>query len=60
MVSIRNQQMASTHYKRVTSNVHFGISSYKGNGIPKDSKKAVYWLTKAAEQGDALFVLRGS
>jgi len=31
-----------------------GLSYYKGDGVPKDIEKAIYWFTKAAEQGQAL------
>jgi len=30
---------------------NLGLLYYNGVGIPQDSKKAVYWYTKAAEQG---------
>jgi TPR repeat protein len=30
-----------------------GICYKSGQGVTKDEKKAVYWYTKAAEQGDA-------
>jgi len=30
---------------------NLGLLYYSGVGTPQDSKKAVYWLTKAAEQG---------
>jgi TPR repeat protein len=33
---------------------NLGSMIYSGQGTPKDDKQAVYWFTKAAEQGDAL------
>jgi TPR repeat protein len=32
---------------------NLGLMYSKGTGTPKDYKQAVYWYTKAAEQGDA-------
>ena len=33
-------------------NVVLGVIYYNGKGVPQDYKKAVYWYTKAAEQGN--------
>jgi len=33
--------------------INLGVNYLKGDGVPKDMKKAVSWFTKAAEQGNA-------
>ena len=35
----------------VDEQANLGLCYLNGNGVPQDMKKAVYWITKAAEQG---------
>jgi len=32
--------------------LRIGINSFFGDGVPQDSEKGVYWITKAAEQDE--------
>jgi len=34
-----------------TEQFELGLCYLNGDGVPQDMKKAVYWITKAAEQG---------
>ena len=49
---IKQYQIAAEQ-GNATAQYNLGVCYYNGQGVAQDNKKAVYWFTKSAEQGNA-------